>query len=770
MKIISPAVALLLLSIPAYSTVKLADALVSDVQQSCYETGTTDVWMSWAAADANIIQAWQDVYSVLANSGSSPANGTGEGISRGQVVYDAMRACYDQDGYAYPGTGLSHWMQGQEYVMPLDTSSFVIASPEKGTGGYYTGVYGTLDEDTQGLPENPCFTDIGGVSFSTSGENKVSNSGLKNVLDQAFSYKGYAGAIGIYTVNSQGQTLLHSLTCWGYETDDTGAVATLYVTDSYDETGLFKVSLSEYGQVRSEDGTHAFDKASYYLKSVTVLNPVEGAKAADTSLDGSTNICLTEAAKRSDGRGVDIAANRILATDTGASLTVQNAAGTGLRVQQEAYASLKGLSVSGSTGTGAVLDGRVDLSGGDLEISRNRGGMQVSGTARLDAGSVRVEGNATDGDGGGLCVIQGAALRLGGEAAPVVFTGNSAARGGAVANAGSLYVEDVNKVVFTGNSAAQGSAIYNIGYLNINNVWDRVSISSTGRSAGQESLVYNSGTMNLAWAGNGMEFTGATYGIDNDGVLYLGVDEGAETVFSGNALRSKGTMYIGMDEEGSLGFGSCGVVFRSGDVGPAALRTIEGEDGSAADCVVLKGASMDAASLVSVAGDSLLSGAVLSADGDFLIDGVGLSTVHVQVLDEDMAGTLSLKGLNLDGTCTLSAHVVDLESVSLFLGDEAMGDAEGQDMPMVDVSGIFQADRLIGSLTLQLADGMQAVALDFGDNVEVNLESLSVNGLAYTGMQGGIAYFRAGSVPEPATPALLAGAVALAALRRRRKR
>lgn len=753
------AVLALLSLFSAQAEVKLADAVISDVQQQCYTTGTSDTWMSWAAADANIIQAWQDVYAAAHDAGRVPPNGSGTAAGRGTIVYQTLCNGMDLNGYAYLGTGLTLWMQGKEYLMPLGTASFPIASPVDGRfPGYYRGLYGSLGTDGQGLPTGECFTDRYGTELPTSSSSRINKEELKGVLDGAFALRGYAAGLGIYNRDAiSGKTTLHALTCWGYETDAGGVIRTLLLTDSFDETGLFKATLSDDGRLQSEDGSHTFDKGVYYLKSVTALNAADGAQTADTSVAGHGSIALNEATALSEG--LSISEGRVLSAT--AELSVQGAAGDGVRVAQGGYAFLSDLDVSGNAGTGLAANSRTDVRGETVNLSGNARGAQVAAALEMEAASLVIADNTAAGNGGGMLVEEGGSVLL--QGSDVTFSGNSAGQGGGLYNAGRVQVA-ADSVSFEGNSARQGSAIYNTGALSVCYLWDSLTVTAAGD---EDSLIYNAGTMELAWQFNGMSFNGGTCAIDNDGVLYLGTDEDADAVFEGNSLRSAGTTYIGMDAEDTLGIGAGGAVFRSGGH-ETAIRLLAGEEGYAENPVEFSGEA-NATSLRGLDTSSRLKDAALLTDADFTLSDMYLS--HVEATDTQ--GVLSLTNVVLDDTCRLAANEVLLDAVTLCLTPGLLTDEGG--MLLSDVSQLFAEGTVTGALTLSCLGlpevlqeaGTDCLMVDFGNAAQLHFSTLAMEGAHLVQWQEGRAVFSL-NAPEPTSSAMLLTALAACVLRRRR--
>ena len=119
--------------------IRLADATVCDVEQGRAEK--PDNWMSWAAADANLIQAWQDVYYSRHDEGETPPTGSGTGMARSAEVYRAFLDGWKTDGYSYIPNGVTWWFQGGEYQLPFGAITASVNEPAvhaERDSGYYT--------------------------------------------------------------------------------------------------------------------------------------------------------------------------------------------------------------------------------------------------------------------------------------------------------------------------------------------------------------------------------------------------------------------------------------------------------------------------------------------------------------------------------------------------------------------------------------------------------------------------------------------------------
>lgn len=759
--------------------IKLADATVCDVEQGRAEK--PDNWMSWAAADANLIQAWQDVYYSRHDEGETPPTGSGTGMARSAEVYRAFLDGWKTDGYSYIPNGVTWWFQGGEYQLPFGAITASVNEPAvhaERDSGYYNTVFGNsvLSEDVDvetGEPK-PCFNDVNGygtdlaVRTASTGGRQVSYAELKEGLDQAFQYKGHAAALGIYCHSSvQSATTMHALTCWGYEADDNGNVQALYVTDSADgRTGLVKMGVTANGKDEDgkellylvpEDAKGIYSLGAFCIKSVTGIAtpqdvavkaedrsilPTDGTLTGNTGLNADTTVHQT----------VTVGEWLLLASAHDAKLTIDNAEGNGLVVEATGTALLHGTDIQGCSGTGLVVSGR----------------MQVS------EAKATVCDNSTAQDGGGIRIASGGSMSVNAEEnlPDLVVSGNSSAgNGGGICNEGSLVIRDIGSVTMEGNSAKQGSAIYNSGNLSIYGIWNGVTISAAQGSTA--AAVYNAAGASLELAGGYDKTTigGASTGIENHGALFLGADEESPIVFQDCALTGTGTAYLGMDALQSLYFGQ-GVVFTQGDSSTAVGSSVDD------DTAILHAATLNAGSLAGLNENARLTHAFITADAGFNAENIQLDAVVMQA-----AGSLLLHGVSTAVDSIFTASSITLQDATLslvpavetpLLLTSALPPADGAEM-VRDISGVFNTESLSGSLTLVQDDitramrdaGLSRLRVDFGEGVQLAQDiSLHLQGLDYDGVAGSSAYFTL-RVPEPSAPALALLAIAACAARRR---
>lgn len=760
--------------------IKLADATVCDVEQGRAEK--PDNWMSWAAADANLIQAWQDVYYDKHDAGETPPTGSGTGMARSAEVYRAFLDGWKTDGYSYIPNGVTWWFQGGEYQLPFGAITASVNEPAvhaERDSGYYNTVFGNsvLSEDVDvetGEPK-PCFNDVNGygtdlaVRTASTGGRQVSYAELKEGLDQAFQYKGHAAALGIYCHSSvQSATTMHALTCWGYEADDNGNVQALYVTDSADgRTGLVKMGVTSNGKDEEgkellylvpEDAKGIYSLGAFCIKSVTgIATPQDVAvKAEDRSIlptDGTLTGNTGLNADATVHQTVTVGEWLLLASAHDAKLTIDNAEGSGLVVEANGTAQLHGTAVQGCSGTGLVVSGR----------------MQVS------EANATVSDNSTVQDGGGIRIASGGSMSVNAEDSlpDLVVSGNSSAgNGGGICNEGSLVIRDIGSVTMEGNSAQQGSAIYNAGDLSIYGIWNGVTISAAQGSTAA-AAVYNAAGASLELAGGYDKTTigGASTGIENHGTLFLGADEETPIVFQDCALTGTGTAYLGMDALQSLYFGQ-GVVFTKGDSSTAVGASVDD------DTAILHAATLDAGSLAGLNENARLTHAFIIAGAGFNAENIQLDAVVMQA-----AGSLVLHGVSTAVDSIFTASSITLQDATLslvpavetpLLLTSALPPADGAEM-VRDISGVFNTESLSGSLTLVQDDitramrdaGLSRLRVDFGEGVALAQDiSMLIQGLDYDGVVGSSAYFTL-RVPEPSAPALALLAIAACAARRR---
>lgn len=768
-------------SFSARAEIRMADARICDTNR----TANGEVWMSWAAVDSNLIQVWQETYGERRDAGEVPPCGTGTALTRAASVYSHFLQGWNCDGYSYLANGLSWWMQGKEYSMPFGTTTFPIPEP-KSSAGYFNDVFGpalTIDEnhDIQGTLcfRDSCGTDLSVRTGTTTG-NLVSNAELKNQLDAAFTVKGQAAGLGIYTHDADtGNTLFHALTCWGYEAGEDGTINTLWVTDSLDgKLALREMSLNSNGGLAYVDDAGGSSTKNLYLKSVTALDtPSRVVKTAFTGIADSEeqgNVVVSGA--QVVEHGIIMGEGRALMAEEGSSLTISNAVDVGLTIAADATARLFSTTIQGAKGLALRADGDIRWQGGNLVVQNNAGGVEVSGIAKTSDTSVSISNNIGGAQGGGLCVLADGRVELSavGEPPDISFTCNTATeKGGAIYNKGIVVIESVRNVTFSGNEAGQGSAVYNEGQFSLAGCWgDVVFEADTGSEA---ALIYNSGNMQMGeqmnYDSTSVRFVGGSCAIDNTGTLYL--SPCANMYFEGNSLKSEGVTYLGCDAEGVLDLANPFIFTKdtvnTAEADSASIKTqLTRQDNL--DAAVLIGAELGAERLMAVGeGASSLSNAVIDSTAGFAVDGVDLSTVTMVTV-----GDLVLS----DSTCSADSALQSSATISLDRVTMQLNAAEGSpqtDFVTLDMSGHLKAASLTGTLTLEIDDisalmgDHSLLALSFDENTRLQPELVvSATGFSYRNTVDSTIYFTL-DVPEPATATLSLLVLAGVTARRRRK-
>lgn len=244
--------------------------------------------MCWAAAASNVIQYWQDTYRSF---NTNAPNGVGSGYSRPEGscslnVYKELANCWS------PGSGYTYnvytwWLQGYVYLSTPDVAGSS-SLQQSGTGGYYTNIFGSTgpiyhdSENLKGASFYSSFTDTG---------KRPTLSQTKTLLDRAFAKAGQAVNLNIAYENYLGS---HAITCWGYETDDQGAITSLILSDSDDRKyGTFIVSVADEGENGFRLETDRFQSwystGSYWVHDVTFIETPE-------TLSGDTNTPVAQTA------------------------------------------------------------------------------------------------------------------------------------------------------------------------------------------------------------------------------------------------------------------------------------------------------------------------------------------------------------------------------------------------------------------------------------------------------------------------------------------
>lgn len=504
---VKPFVAVLsLLSVLACSAsaaVTVVSGNVYDNGKYTYRTGTvpasekpySDGAMCWAAAASNAIQYWQDTYYKYAAAGTpTGAQSTAYNSPEGTGVlnvYNTILANWSLSS-GHPYNGISWWMQGGLY----DTASY--SKPADGTGGYYTAVFGTERPNIKGTDplENASFYDY--YQDKGSKEMHYTRPGLaetKTTLQNAFATQGQAVLVGIF---SEKTYYSHSITCWGYETDDAGNITSLLVSDSDDKKyGVTVLNLTQGvgadGKVRTYLSTDRHNgigaESECYINQLTYIatpqnNGVAQAATANPVLDAlSSRISSSStlaSAKSYTGpiniqgasmEGSSVHNAIIFTSEQGAMMTVNGGSYATttplLTVGNGAVAMLNGgLTVNGKGSGGVKADGHLYIHGGDVSItgcsSATSGGALYASDVDANVDGGRISGAQTYAEirGAGNVTLSGNSSRTNRKESYYLYD----AGGGAVAAEDSFALIGNGTVVMNNNSATglntHGGAAY----------------------------------------------------------------------------------------------------------------------------------------------------------------------------------------------------------------------------------------------------------------------------------------------------------------------
>lgn len=706
-----------------------------------YDGGTTprtDTLLCWACSASNLIQYWQDNYYT-----GNAASGTPQGLNpttytspegtRNLNVYEKFLSSSTVDDGGFAPRAFDWWFKD---VTPEGLDS----SPKN----YYT----VFNEQDSAAGEGADF--LWQYIYL---EPAPTTMELKENLDAIFANQGQAVALKIWQIdgNAPLKSRYHAISCWGYESNETGVTA-LYLTDSDDlEYGVFRVSVTE-GQVKdimgasdtgyldalvlsTDEQLDGYDKRfqvalmnTDYIATPGKISQSrqsatgqvsEGETITSNKVLEGTNTVIAEGIVVGDGKAIAI----LTANDSNTTLsldgTTAGESSTGLTVKEGSLASLYNFSAQNYDNGAIKNEGRVSLHEGSVDISSN---TAERGAAINNANFVSIEGNET-----------------------VVMTNNSSTQeGGAIYNTSEISIRGNKSVVFSENTAAKGNDIYNA----------------------------SGATVNIADNGN-VQFNGSDpnkAAVVNNGSLYLqsGVstgEEGPETgliSFTDSALDSNGgKTYVGQDVNGKTA--DTVLSFSAGE--KTLSMTTSG--GVVTELEHLK---VNATEIVGV------------APGESYVKNATVTTL----------GVLHLSGLTLDSTSTFGERDTEVSPMASVNMDNVVITLTSADMTQtgygysVDLSDMFNylnmnLDTVYFDASSVLVDGLDEgkyinVNFGLGDDVKAKAEKVAVmfgNGMMtneYTTLNGGNVQFRGMVVvPEPTTGTLSLLALAGLAARRRRK-
>lgn len=451
-----------------------------------------------------------------------------------------------------------------------------------------------------------------------------------------------------------------------------------------------------------------------------------------------------------------------------------------------------------ATGTGGSKASEIDALGGGLAVlsSKNHPSVvSIIGNTSVEINNNTVTATAEQGDalafGGGAFVGSNSSLIIqGSEEHPqsVEIANNTASAtysgGGAIYSKGKVDISGNTSVSITGNQANGGSAVYNAGDFSLSGNGE---VKVSGNQSGGNGAVYNGkdSTMEIAWNDSvtfsentfkvsfseGATISGSDFDIVNSGNLYLAADEGKNITLGSSGLYSAGTTYLGCDTEGKPGAGTL-VVQKSDTV--TSVFTPAQVAGSSK--LVYCSVSYNSITALADAEDALAptaQGMTVTYSGTDAYSIKGMALQDFAYVAEGGAD-LALTDTQVDSSCSFSvgSGTITLNNVEV-LWTIPEGYTTGLTYTL-DLSTLFRCT-VTGNLSITLpgADtddlfnaGYRYIDINFGAADVSSLDSVSVNNLKIVSGSGSTSVYY---IPEPATSLLTLLALALPALRRRRR-
>lgn len=226
----------------------------------------------WAYTSSNVIQYWQDVYGQF-YTGSKGELPTGLTYSRenlekfGGIQSTAISLLFYQNTNNYGGDSSYAF---EWYLRSGATTSgdgTVMFTNATSSGGYFSEY----------------FTSNSGGNTWTYGYGYAATTDLRGWANEFAEALGCTlGADGQYHVTSEGQIAYvslrndemrqHAMTCYGFETDNNGNLAAVYMADSDNEDGykLDKYYVGEYAYLYTDEART--QSSGFYLNSLAYIN------------------------------------------------------------------------------------------------------------------------------------------------------------------------------------------------------------------------------------------------------------------------------------------------------------------------------------------------------------------------------------------------------------------------------------------------------------------------------------------------------------------
>lgn len=732
----------------------------------------------WATSASNVLQNWQDKYSDnavttdLPNGTVAEPDGAATGTANLQVYRTILENSYgrqigeDKKVHNLGGSngGTSAEVFDWWFKNVSGGEGEVLSEVRTGEGSQYYTMFGDAATSTTITGAGYVYNDFTDKNlkdmFATS-----NGGGITLTIHQTGSTAPFSDELGEHTM---GESRSHSITCWGYETDDEGNISAMFLSDSDDLSyGVFKVqaqhregydSLQDYqwqGMIPNvlsihldTDDTHDGYNGNFEVviqQATAIVTPktaqlndgasTEAATAVDASGKVTENTALTKVEEVS-GHGVVVGNAEagklvILSSDNDAGLRLvgNKANEAGLTVEKGSLASVEKLDVSGYNGSALDLDGRAYLHDGSVSITDNHA---TNGGAANTETYLEIEGNSK-----------------------VTVSGNSATnKGGAIYNTGILSVFGNTSVEFSGNTASAngGQDIYNAkgGIVNIYN---------------NDEVVFKSSAQGAA--------------VRNEGELYIAAQEGHTVTFEGSSLDSRGgKTYIGVDLSGDATDSKGGATFTNED-GSKSTQILAASDTVTPHTPVKEDVGLVDPSFTHYEQrtPATLENVTVNVNE---IAGTSAKASSVTGANIVSNGGLLVKSLTLDASDTIKTTSGDITMTNTVIKLKDFSHTTEGSQHTFDLSGLTAAT---GTLTLNNVvfdtTGMDldigaddTVLITFAPMVELTDAQLSkATGTNLRGeLQGENAVIFHGNnlAPEPATATL--SLLALAALAARRKR
>lgn len=451
-----------------------------------------------------------------------------------------------------------------------------------------------------------------------------------------------------------------------------------------------------------------------------------------------------------------------------------------------------------ATGTGGSKASEIYALGGGLAVLSSKNHppvVSIIGNTSVKINNNTVTATAEQGDalafGGGAFVGSNSSLIIqGSEEHPqsVEIANNTASAtysgGGAIYSKGKVDISGNTSVSITGNRANGGSAVYNAGDFSLSG---NGAVKVSGNQSGGNGAVYNGkdSTMEITWNDSvtfsentfkvsfseGAIISGSDFDIVNSGNLYLAAGEGRYITLGSSGLYSAGTTYLGCDAEGKTGAGTLVVqksdtvtsVFTPAQVAGSSklvycsvsynsITALANAEGALAPTAQGMTVTYSGADAYSIKGMALQDFAYVASGG------ADLALTDTQV-DSSCSfsvgsGTITLNNVEVlwtipEGYTTGLTYTLDLSTLfrCTVTGDLSIT------LPGADTDDLFNA-------------GYRYININFGEANVDSLGSVSVNNLKIVGGSGSTSVYY---IPEPATSLLTLLALALPALRRRRR-